>query len=478
MELELVLGTPSEKQELFLTDTHDDVGFGGARGGGKSWAVDFKAVVVCCAYEGCKAMIVRKTYPELMANHIKPLKKLLWCGVKGKQIAKYNDKDKEITFPNGSQILFRYCDTDKDADRYQGTEVDFLFIDEATQFTVDQITKLKACVRGTNGYPKRTYYTCNPGGISHGYFKRLFIDKKYELGENPEGYSFIQSLVTDNKVLMEKDPNYIKKLQALPPKLKEAWLNGRWDVFEGAFFEEFRETPDPQMCHEYGISVEDAMKERRFTHCIEPFEIPKHWTIYLAYDWGYGKPFSAMWFAVDEEGCLYQILELYGCTGEANVGVKWNNTQQFSKIAEIQREHRWLKDKHILGVADPSIWDGSKGISANDTAEKHGIYFEKGVNDRISGWMQVRERLKFDEEGKPMLYIFNNCKNTIRTLPLMMFDERVPEDMDSKLEDHIADALRYMCMQRPIQPRMIEVKNKPMYDPLNQYKTYDRFRRY
>jgi phage terminase large subunit len=466
--MEFKLPTPSPKQELFLMDEHRHVGFGGARGGGKSWAIRLKAVILALLFAGIRIMIVRKSYPELLANHVKPLKEMLKVGTKD-EIAKYNTANKEMRFPNGSEILFRYCDTEQDVDRYQGTEVDVLFLDEATQLSEEQIKKLCACVRGANDFPKRTYYTMNPGGKGHGYIKRLFIDKKYESGEYPENYSFIQSLVTDNKALMESNPEYIKELESLPPKLRQAWLEGRWDVFEGAFFEEFRATPEPQKCHDAGITEEIALAEHRWTHVIKPFDIPKEWKIYRSYDFGYGKPFSVCWYAVDYENRAYMILELYGCTGTANEGVRWTAAQQFDKVLEIEREHPYLKGKRIQGVADPSIWDGSKGISVAEEAEKRQLWFDKGINDRIAGWMQIHERLKFDENGYAMLYIFENCKDAIRTLPLMMYDEHKPEDLDTDLEDHIADSLRYFCMMRPIAPRKIEEKKKPMYDPLNQY---------
>lgn len=466
--MEFKLPTPSPKQELFMTDEHRHVAFGGARGGGKSFGVRLKAILLCLICAGIKVMIVRKSYTELTANHIKPLKELLNCGTKD-EIAKYNDSKKEMRFPNGSEILFRYCDTENDVDRYQGTEVDVLFLDEATQLSETQIKKLCACVRGVNNFPKRTYYTCNPGGKGHGYIKRLFIDRKYELGEYPENYSFIQSLVTDNKALMDSDPEYIKELEALPPKLRKAWLEGRWDVFEGAFFEEFRTTPEPQKCHDAGITEEEALAEHRWTHVIKPFDIPKEWKIYRSYDFGYGKPFSVCWYAVDYENRAYMILELYGCTGTANEGVRWTAAQQFDKVVEIEREHPYLKGKRIHGVADPSIWDGSKGISVAEEAEKRQLWFDKGINDRIAGWMQIHERLKFDENGYAMLYVFENCKDAIRTIPLMMYDEHKAEDLDTDLEDHIADSLRYFCMMRPIAPRKIEEKKKPMHDPLNQF---------
>ena len=416
-------------------------------------------------------MIVRKTYPELTENHINPMCEMLKCHHpdKKERIASYNDSKKNITFPNGSRILFRYCDTEKDADRFQGTEVDCLFIDEATHQSESKYKKLTACVRGTKDFPRRIYLSMNPGSEGHQWVKRLFIDRAYDIGEDPNDYVFIQSLVTDNKALMESNPEYIKQLEALPPKLRKAWLEGRWDVFEGAFFEEFRTTPEPQRCHDAGITEEEALAEHRWTHVIKPFDIPKEWKIYRSYDFGYGKPFSVCWYAVDYENRAYMILELYGCTGTANEGVRWTAAQQFDKVVEIEREHPFLKGKRIHGVADPSIWDGSKGISVAEEADKRQLWFEKGINDRIAGWMQVHERLKFDENGYAMLYIFDNCKDAIRTLPLMMYDEHKAEDLDTDLEDHIADSLRYFCMMRPIAPRKIEVKQKPMHDPLDQF---------
>jgi hypothetical protein len=202
---------------------------------------------------------------------------------------------------------------------------------------------------------------------------------------------------------------------------------------------------------------------------IKPFDIPKDWKIYRSYDFGYGKPFSICWYAVDYDGVAYMILELYGCTATPNEGVKWSASQQFDKVCEIEREHPWLKGKRIQGVADPSIWDGSKGISVAEEADKHQLWFEKGINDRIAGWMQMHERFKFDENGKAMLYIFDNCKHAIRTIPLMMYDEHKPEDLDTDLEDHICDSVRYFCMMRPIAPRIVEEKEIPMHDPLNQF---------
>jgi hypothetical protein len=434
-----------------------------------------KASLLCLKYPGIKVMIIRKTYTELQENHINPMCALLKCyhTDKNERIASYNDSKKNITFPNGSRILFRYCDHEKDADRFQGTEVDILFVDEATHQSEEKMKKLTACVRGVNNFPKRVYYTCNPGGEGHGWVKRLFIDKRYETNENPDDYMFIQSLVTDNKALMESNPDYLKQLEALPPKLREAWLYGRWDIFDGMFFEDFRDTPDPGLCHKAGITTEQALQQRRFTHVIEPFEIPRGWNIMRSYDFGYNKPFSLGYWAVDYDGVLYRILEMYGCTQTPDEGVKWTPDEQFNKISQLEREHPWLKGRHIVdSVADPAIWDNSRGESIAETAARYGVYFTPGDNNRIPGWMQVHYRMQFDENGYPRMYVFNNCKAFRRTIPLMMYSETHPEDLDTKLEDHCPDEVRYMCMSRPIKPIIQEKKKIILSDPLNQFSNY------
>ena len=455
----------SDKQYKFLSASCKHVGFGGARGGGKSWSVRTKAKILAATYKGIKILIVRRTYPELVNNHINQLREELYG------VARYNKSEKVFTFPNGSTIKFGYCNNDKDLDQYQGAEYDVIFLDEATQLQEMWIKKITACVRGVNDFPKRIYYTCNPGGASHGYFKRLFIDKKYEDGEVPEDYCFIQALVTDNKALMESQPDYIKQLEALPPKLREAWLHGRWDIFEGQFFEDFRETPDLDLCHKAGITPEEALIQRRFTHVIEPFDIPRGWNIMRSYDFGYNKPFSLGYWAVDYDGVLYRIMEVYGCTQTPDEGVKWSPDEQFKRISELEREHPWLKGRHIVdSVADPAIWDASRGESIAETATRYGIYFSPGDNQRIAGWMQVHYRMQFDHNGYPRMYVFNNCKAFIRTIPLMMYSETHPEDLDTKLEDHCPDEVRYMCMSRPIKPIVPEERKIILSDPLNQFK--------
>lgn len=432
-----------------------------------------KAALLCLQYPGIKVMVIRKTYTELLENHVNPMCELLKCyhPDKSERIASYNDSKKNITFPNGSRILFRYCDHEKDAERFQGTEVDILFVDEATHQSEEKMKKLTACVRGVNSFPKRIYFTCNPGNEGHQWVKRLFIDKQYREGENPEDYTFIQSLVTDNKALLASQPDYIKQLEALPPKLRKAWLEGDWNIFEGMFFEDFRDTPDLELCYKAGITPEEAVAQRRFTHVIEPFEIPRGWNIMRSYDFGYNKPFSLGYWAVDYDGVLYRILEVYGCTQTPDEGVKWTPDEQFKHFAEVERTHPWLKGRKIVdSVADPAIWDASRGESIAETAYRYGIYFTPADNERIAGWMQVHYRLQFDSNGYPRMYFFNNCKAARRTIPLMMYSETHPEDIDTKLEDHCPDEIRYMAMSRPIKPIVPVERKIILSDPLDQYK--------
>ncbi len=446
---QLQIDAPSEKQKLFLRDRHRHIAYGGARGGGKSWAVRTKAKLLALRYAGIKLLIVRRSLQELQNNHIDPLRREL-AGA-----AVYRVGQRRFEFPNGSTITFGYCASQTDVEQYQGAEYDVVFLDEAGQLQKEWIDQINACVRGTNGFPKRTYYTLNPGGPSHGYFKRLFVERRFEGDEEPENYSFVQALVTDNRALLRAQPEYLKQLRTLPPRLREAWLYGAWDVYEGQFFEEFRD---------------DAAhyKDRRWTHVIEPFTPDAGWTICRSYDFGYGKPFSCAWWAVDFDGVIYRILELYGCTKTPNEGVKWTPDRQFAEISRIEREHPWLKGKHITGVADPAIWDASRGESVAQTAARYGVYFTPGDNARIPGWMQCHYRLQFDENGYPRMYVFKSCRAFCRTVPLMQYSQTRPEDLDTELEDHVCDEWRYFCMSRPVRPVSAQGEKAIWGDPLEQ----------
>jgi hypothetical protein len=194
--------------------------------------------------------------------------------------------------------------------------------------------------------------------------------------------------------------------------------------------------------------------DRQWTHVIEPFEIPDSWKIYRSFDWGYNKPFSCCWFAVNNDGVVYHILELYGCTKTPNEGVKWTPPQVFAEIHRIETEHRWLAGKKIIGIADPAIWDAETGESIAETAAKHQVFFSPGDNKRLPGLMQCHYYLSFDDNGYPMFYVFKNCKNFIRTIPLLQYSEHKVEDVETSQEDHIYDAWRYFCQSRPIKPRV------------------------
>ena len=456
---------PNPKQLLFLKSKKRHVGFGGARGGGKSWIVDIKACLLARRYgkpdkwsAGIKICIVRRTLKDLEKNHLEQLKLLL----NGK--AKYNENKKVFTFRNGATITLAYCDCDADADHFQGIEYDVIFIEEATQLQPDWIKKIATSCRGVNDFPHRVYYTCNPGGPGHAYIKRLFVDRIYQDDEDPEDYEFIQALVTDNKVLMKYSPEYKKFLDNLPPKIRSAWRDGDWNIFLGQYFNDF-------------VNAPMHYQDRHNTHVIDPIPIRKHWTIYRGLDWGHFRPFSVGWYAVDEEGIMYRFKELYGVkkSGQesmANEGVEWPPEQLFNTIAEIERTDPDLKGKEIIGVADPAIFQSQTGVSIADTAMDCGVYFIPGDNTRLAGWMQCRYRLQFNDLGIPRFYVFNTCREFIRTIPLLQHDERIEEDLETlKSEDHIADEWRYVCMQNIIKPFVEEPKYEPLYgmDPLNMF---------
>ena len=448
---------PNPKQVKFLTANQKYVAFGGARGGGKSWAIRVKAFLLANRWAEIKILIVRRTLVELRNNHIDPLKGLL------KGLARYNQQERKFIFPNGSTISFEFYDSDKDQFKYQGVEYDVIFIDEATQFQEEWLKIIASARRGTNDFPKRIYYTCNPGGPSHQYIKRLFVDRDFRGDEQAEDYVFIQSLVLDNKALMEADPDYLTYLKNLPPKLREQWLYGSWTAAEGMFFEEFRDS-------------QEGYQTRQWTHVIDPIKIRPHWKIYRSMDWGYAKPFSVGYWTEDDDSVVYRIDEIYGVeysNGDPipNQGVKWDPDRVFTEIARHEQEHPYLKGKQIIGVADPAMWDAESGISFAEMAGKHGVFFQPADNSRIPGWMQMHYRMTFDENGYCRFYVFRNCRNFIRTITTLEYDKHKAEDLDTSGEDHAADEARYFCMLRKVPPLLPEEQAGPAYgsDPLDQF---------
>lgn len=413
----LDMGRPQPKQDEFLRLHARHRAFGGARGGGKSWVVRFTAIAYAGKYPGIRECIVRRTYQELEENHTAKLRAMLYG------IAKYNDQKKVFVFPNGSTIKMQYFKRPEDVQALQGIEYDVIFLDEATQLPEQMIRDIAASCRGVNDFPKEIIYTCNPGGPGHGFIKRLFIDREFRGDEKPDDYVFVQSFVQDNYVLMQHDPDYLKFLEALPERRREAWLYGKWDVYEGQAFD-IRDDPE-------------HYKDMLWTHVIKPFTPQANWTYYRSFDWGFNKPFSVGWWAVDFDGDLYRILEWYGCTSEPDTGLRLSADQVFERIAQIEQEHPYLAGRRIRGVADTAIWNAeSDGHSIYEHAVAHGVQFVPANKDRINGWAQVQYRLQFDHEGRTRLHVFENCKAWRRTMPLMMYDEHKVEDLDTDLEDH------------------------------------------
>ena len=274
------------------------------------------------------------------------------------------------------------------------------------------------------------------------------------LNSDRQGSIIMKGIEGETKAYNGTDYTYYGPADCEIVENTDGTVDGKWDVFQGQVFQEF--TNDPA-----------HYQDRRFTHVIAPFDIPREWRVYRSYDFGYAKPFSCGWWAVDHDGVIYRILELYGCTGEADVGVRWTPERQFAEIRRIEDTHPWLKGREIQGVADPAIWDTSRGESIYETALRHRVFFTRGDNRRIPGWMQLHYRMSFDEQGYPMLYVFSGCRAFIRTIPELLFDQTDAEDVDTRQEDHVADESRYFCMSRPIPPQKRDTGLPLRADPLN-----------
>lgn len=440
MKLELSL---TKTQKAFMDARADEVLFGGAAGGGKSYGQLADALLYALRYPGSRQLVLRRTFPELEHSIIFTSLQFF-----PRRVARYAATRHTWEFVNDSKIEFGYCAAEKDVLRYQGAEYDVVRFDELTHFTEAQYTYLLSRIRGVNDYPKQMKSSTNPGGIGHGWVKRRFIDG-HRAGETFQDEKtgatrvFIPSFVQDNVFLMRADKDYCRRLEQLPEAEKKALLYGQWDIFDGQVFTEW-------------VNSREGYRTRRWSHVIAPFEIPRHWRRFRTFDFGYAKPFAVSWFAVDPDGRAYNYRELYGCTGTPDVGVRWTAQRIAQEIREIEeREEDGLT---VVGYADPAIWNatGSGEGSIAEMMERQGVYFEKGKHDRLAGKMQVHYRLAFDEEGLPMLYVFDTCRNMIRTLPQLRYDAVNPEDVDTRQEDHLYDALKYFLMSDPIGPPCAE----------------------
>lgn len=463
----MIIWTPQYKQSLFMERWEDEALYGGAAGGGKSDAIVLEALrqVHIPHYKG---LILRRTYPQLLEllektnEYYRPVF----------PDARYNKSEHIWRFKSGALIRFGSCQHEEDKYNYQGQQYDFIGFDELTQFTASQyqyiLSRNRAAGPGTLVY---TRATANPGGVGHGWVKERFITPAkpmttiWEDAEvrTPEGQLkkvrrsriYVPATVFDNKKLLENDPGYLSRLAMMPEAERDALLYGSWDSFEGQVFKEWKDDPE-------------HYKDQRFTHVIDPFDIPQSWKIYRGFDFGYAKPFSVGWYAVDYDGCIYRIREYYGCTNTPNTGVKIDPHEMARNIREIENTDPNLKGRTIRAIADPSIFDRSRGESIAQQMEKERVYWEPGDNARIAGKMQYHYRFAFDERGRSMLYVFNTCRHFIRTIPVLVYDERHVEDIDTDTEDHIYDECRYVLMANPIGPRK-NVIQKDNYgeDPLN-----------
>lgn len=443
---------PQKKQVDFLSRSEYEVLYGGAAGGGKSDALLVEALrqVHIPHYT---ALILRKTVPQLseLIDRSRQIYSLAFPQ------AIYNSTEHVWKFPSGAKIHFGSMQYIKDRINYQGKRYDFIAFDELTHFTWEEYSYMFSRNR-PSGAGTRVYIraTTNPGGIGHGWVKERFITPAPPLTPIADTYNvitpngetlemtrhrvFVPSTVFDNEILLKNNPEYLASLAMLPEAEKKALLYGDWDSFDGQVFSEWRNDP----------SHYDDM---RYTHVVAPFRIPKNWQIYRGFDFGYTRPFSVGWYAADNDGRLFRIREYYGYTGRPNQGVCFDPSRIAEEIREIEENDPNIKGRSIIGIADPSIFDGSRGRSVAELMEKSGVYWRPGNNSRISGKMQYHYRFAFDEEGVPMLYIFNTCKNFIRTVPSLCYDTLNVEDIDTSAEDHIYDECRYVLMHIPIKVR-------------------------
>lgn len=444
---------PTQKQEGFHKSTAKEVLYGGAAGGGKTFAIVMDAMDLCLRHPGIYAYVFRRSFKELEDNLI-PIAR----GVLHDSIGVYRSVSHEILFLNGSVLRFRQLRNSEDRFKYQGAEINALYIDELTHFTKGEYDFLKSRLRAKKelGFQPVVRCTSNPGGKGHGFVKSYFIDGappntvqeirvfSQVLGkESISTRQFIPALVTDNPHIGE---DYIFELESKPRAIRDAYLLGKWDAFEGQVFTEWRDNTKGYEC-------------RKFTHVIKPFQIPEHYPRYRSFDFGYSRPFSVLWWAVGDRDEVYLYKEWYGASAP-NVGIKLSPLQIAKGIIERDRG-----EKMSCSYADPSIWDSSRGESVARQMEKEGVFFLPGENGRISGKMAVHERLRFNEDGEPGLYAFNTCREFIRTVPGLEYDSYNPEDINTDGEDHIYDAMRYFLMNRIKGKKPIDLRPRK-FNPL------------
>ena len=422
-----------------------EVFFGGARGGGKTDAVLGKYAIKQALYgDGFNAVFFRKELPMLDDAIARSLEIYTPLG------GKFLDQKKTWVFPGGGRLRFRPLERIQDADKYQGQNLSDVCIEEAGIYASDApIRRLHAVLRSAKGTPTQMILTGNPGGAGQSWIRQRYIDPApggFKLLDDvlPNGdvktRVFIPSSIKDNRILLANDPGYISSLYLTgSEQLVKAWLEGDWDAIEGAYFE----------CWSKNM-------------VIKPMEIPEHWSRFISFDWGSARPFSVGWWAVASEpvkcstgiipkGALVRYREWYGANGP-NVGLKLTAEQVATGIVE-----RSGKEEYRRNVADPAIFIRDGGPSIGERMRKKGVSFWPADNKRIPGWDQTRNRM-LGEDDRPMVYCFDTCTDSIRTIPVLQHSLTKPEDLDTEAEDHAADEWRYGLMSRPYTRPVVEVK--------------------
>ena len=401
----------TRKQRAFLNATASEVLFGGAAGGGKSYGQTVDAFLFALRYPGSKQLLLRRTFAELDKSIIRTVQN--WYP---REVFSYNSSTHTGRFSNGSILDFGYCANENDVTQYQSAEYDVIRFDELTHFTEYQYVYLISRIRGSNGFPKQIKSSTNPGGIGHTWVKERFVDPSPPntefVGKDGMSRIFIPSLLTDNSFLMSSDPEYIKRLEALPESEKRALLYGDWDIFEGQYFTEFD----------------------RATHVCEPFPIPSEWRRYIAFDYGLDM-LAAYWFAVDNRNNCYCYKEL--CRPDLPIG-------------DAARAINEYTDEDVYAVlAPPDLWGRSQETGKDKATLFHeaGLDLTKSNNAREAGWLAVKEMLS-KRGGEPRLRIFNTCTTLIKHLPMLQRDPKHPTDTCNEPHDitHAPDALRYFCV--------------------------------
>ena len=407
----LKIGEAQPKQREFMLAREKYIAFGGARGGGKSWVLREKLKRMGIRYAGIKMLLVRKHLEDLRLNHINPLKSDI-----PESVARYKESEKTFYFANGSILKLAYFKHDNDALKFQGQEYDIIAIEEATQMTEQVFIIFKACLRGANSFPKRIYITCNPGGVGFSWVKRLFIERDFLPNEHPEDYRFIQSLVDDNQVLCKTDPDYVRQLDELPDDLRDMWRWGKWDVLVGQYFNEFK----------------------RDSHVIAPIPLDRSWRRYRAIDYGLDG-LACVWAAIDPDDNVYIYREL-----------QVENAPIY-EAAQLIKDHTPEGERIYLTLAPPDLWGRSQetGKKKADIFREAGVTLVTSSNDREAGWLSIKDLLRLrGTPSRPKLYIFADCPKLIRNLPLLMRDEKKPDDCMTEPHDitHLPDALRYLTV--------------------------------